>query len=349
MTIHIGIIGYGLSGSVFHAPLIDSVEELQLRAIVSSSADKVHQDYPHTEVIPDVDSLLVKQDIDVVVVTSPNATHYEYAKQAILAGKHVVVEKPFTVTTAEAEDLIGLADQQGVVLSVYQNRRWDGDFLTVQSLLETGMLGRLSLYESHFERYRPQLQNRWKEHQLPGSGILYDLGSHLIDQALTLFGKPESVWADLRMEREGTQIVDYYHLVLGFAGGMRAILHSGSLVKQPGPRFQLHGDQGSFIKFGLDPQEEQLKRGVRPGDHGYGEDQPAGFGQMTTEAGGLTMRSTIETRRGCYEMYYGQLAKAISAGGEVPVPATDALHTMRIIEAAIESSREQRTITLALS
>ncbi|XEC95227.1 oxidoreductase [Paenibacillus tarimensis] len=348
MSIRVGLIGYGLAGSVFHAPLIGAVEGLELKAVVTSSnAAKAAYDFPRAKIMADVQSLFGSSEVDCIVVSSPNATHYDYAKQAILAGKHVVVEKPFTVTSEEAEELVMLAERQGVILTVYQNRRWDNDFLTVRSLLDTGMLGKLSVYESHYDRYRPQVQKRWKEEQLPGSGILYDLGSHLIDQTLVLFGMPETVSADLRLERKGTEIVDYYHLVLGYSNGMRAILHSGSLVRQPGPRFLLHGDKGSYMKFGLDPQEEQLKKGLRPGDIGWAEEPAALHGQLTADAGDLSVRSVIETKRGSYETFYVKLADAIGRGGEVPVPARDARNTIRIIEAAVQSDREQRRITFA--
>jgi scyllo-inositol 2-dehydrogenase (NADP+) len=345
MSINVGLIGYGLSGSVFHAPIIDKVNGLTLKAVVSSNAAKVQQDYPYVEVLPDTDSLLQQKEIDVVVITSPNTTHYEYAKNAILAEKHVVVEKPFTVTSEEADELIALAKKHGVLLTVYQNRRWDNDFLTIRRLLQTNVLGDLSTYEAHFDRFRPDIQNRWREQNLPGSGILYDLGSHLIDQALVLFGMPNTIWADLRTEREGAKAIDYFHLVLGYQH-MRVILHSGSLVRKTGPRFILHGNKGSFIKYGLDPQEDQLKKGVRPGDPGWGEDLPENFGQLTTEMGGLSIQGTIKTLPGRYEVFYESLVEAIHSGNSAPVLAEEARNTIRIIEYAMKSYQEQRTIEI---
>lgn len=343
--INVGLIGYGLSGSVFHAPFIDRVEGLNLKAVVSSNADKVQQDYPGVEVVPDIDHLLKDHQVDVVVISSPNMTHYEFAKKSIEAGKHVVVEKPFTVSSAEADALIALAEKKQVLLTVYQNRRWDNDFLTVKSLLDTQMLGNLSTYEAHFDRYRPKVQQRWREKNLPGSGMLYDLGSHLIDQALHLFGTPATVWADLRAERDGAEAIDYFHIILGYPK-LRAILHSSSLVSKAGPRFVLHGDRGSFVKYGLDPQEEQLKQGIRPGDAGWGQDRPQDHGELSVKLGELALQGKIETLTGRYESYYEGLVQAIRFGTPVPVPAQDARDTIRMIEYAMQSHQEQRTVTV---
>ncbi|CAM2922331.1 oxidoreductase [Paenibacillus sediminis] len=346
MTIHVGIIGFGLSGSVFHAPIIETIKEFSLKTVVSSDANKVHQRYPHVSVVSDVDQLFSDAEIDLVVISSPNVTHYEYARKAIEAGKHVVVEKPFTVTSQEAEQLIALAKQHGVVLTVYQNRRWDNDFLTIQKLISGGTLGRLSVYEAHFDRYRPEVRNRWREKEGPGSGMLYDLGAHLIDQALTLFGKPKTIWADLRAEREGAEAIDYFHLVFGY-DHMRVILHSGSLVRQQGPRFVLHGTKGSYIKFGMDPQEDQLRQGKAPGDLGWGEDKRELYGQLTTEIGGLTVESRVETVPGRYETFYQGVAEAIMIGKTAPVTAEEARDTIRMIEYALQSHQEGRVISVS--
>ncbi len=346
MTIHVGLIGYGMSGAVFHAPLIRHVEGLELSAVVSSQPDKVKRDHPGVEVLSSPEALLARDDISLVVVTTPNTLHYPLAKEAINAGKHVVVEKPFTITSEEAEELIELARRQGVLLSVYHNRRWDNDFLTVRQLVESGCLGDLALYEAHFDRYRPQVRDRWREWDLPGSGTLYDLGSHLIDQALVLFGLPRTVWADLGAQRPGAKAVDYFHLVLDY-GQLKAILHSGSLVRQPGPRFQLHGEKGSFIKYGMDPQEEQLKQGTSPGDPGYGRDREEDFGEITAKLGGLTVTGRVETLPGNYAAYYEAVVEAISSNRPVPVAAEEARDVIRGIECAIRSHREKCTIAFA--
>ena len=343
MTIHVGLIGYGYSGATFHAPLINKVKGLHLKAVTSSSASKVTKDYPHVEVVSDVNSMLSHTEIDVVIITSPNTTHYEYAKQAIAAGKHVVVEKPFTITSIEADELISLAQKKGVLLTVFQNRRWDNDFLTIRELLSTKMLGEISTYEAHFDRFRPKVRDRWREHDIPGSGILYDLGSHLIDQSLTLFGMPNTVWADLRAEREGAEAVDYFHMVLGYKN-MKVILHSGCLAREAGPKFIVHGHLGSFIKYGLDSQEEQLKIGIQPGAEGWGEDSVADYGHLTADIGGITIRGVIETLPGRYITFYESLAQAIELGTPVPVMAEEARDTIRIIEYGIKSHQEQRRI-----
>ncbi len=345
MAVQVGLIGFGLSGSVFHAPLIHWTEGLKLAAVVSSQQDKVHESYPDAKVYQDVESMLQDNDIRIVVISSPNLTHYDYAARALEAGKHVVVEKPFTNSSEEAERLIALAREKNLLLTVYHNRRWDNDFLTITRLLESGVLGSISYYEAHFDRFRPQVTRRWREQDLPGSGMLYDLGSHLIDQALTLFGKPNTVWADLRKERKGGKANDYFHLVLGYSN-LRVVLHAGSLVREQGPRFILHGDRGSFIKHGFDPQEAQLRKGLGPGGEDWGRDAEDQFGKLTTDIGGLPFTGTIETVLGSYEMFYRKLADAVSQGGQAPVPAEDACDVIRIIELAMKSHSLGRVVTL---
>ncbi|KKC48151.1 oxidoreductase [Paenibacillus sp. D9] len=347
MGIRTGLIGYGLSGSVFHAPLIAAEEGLQLTGVVTSQTDKVREDYENVDVYEDVEALL-GSGVEMVVVASPNTLHYEHAKSAILAGKHVVVEKPFTNTVREAEELIQLARDKGVLLSVFHNRRWDNDFLTVRQVLDSGTIGRISVYEAHYDRYSPEVEveTRWRDQPLPGSGILYDLGAHLIDQAVQVLGSPDSIWADLRLDREEAETVDYFHLVLAYPQS-RAILRAGTLVRQAGPRFMVHGDLGSYIKYGLDPQEDQLKAGLRPGDADWGADKEECYGELTTAVGDLTMRTKIDTLPGSYQEYYRGIAEAISGGGKPPVRAEEALEVIRLIEAAHRSARERRVIDLS--
>lgn len=345
MTYHVGLVGFGLSGEVFHAPLIERVEGLELTAIVSSQKERILQKYPHVRVVPDMKSLLVDRQIDVVVIATPNALHYPLAKEALLAGKHVVVEKPFTITTAEADELIALAKRQKVVLTVYHNRRWDGDFLTVKRLLESGVLGRVTLFESHFDRYRPQVRVRWREQEGPGAGSLYDLGSHLLDQSLLLFGQPEAVWADLRKERPGAEAIDSFHLVLQYPQ-MRAVLRAGSLVREETPRLLVHGEKGSFVKYGYDNQEMQLRQGMKPGDAGWGMDPPDRYGLIHTEIGGLVMRGKVETLPGCYETFYEKLEHSLREGEAPPVLPEEARKVMALIEAAMTSQREGAWVRL---
>ncbi|PWK14439.1 oxidoreductase [Tumebacillus permanentifrigoris] len=336
MTIQVGLVGYGLSGSVFHAPILQAVENLHLSTVVSSKPDTVLQDLPDVRVVPTLQDLLDDDEIGLVVITSPNTTHYEYARDAILAGKHVIVEKPFVVTSEEGDALVKLAREQGVLLSVYHNRRFDNDFLTVQELLQTGLLGELLSYEAHFDRWRPQVQVRWREQDVPGSGTLYDLGSHLIDQALVLFGTPRTVFADLKIQREHAETIDSFHVVLNY-DRLRVTLRASALVREAGPRYILHGTKGSFRKFGIDSQENALRAGQAPGDAGWGEDRPEWYGTITTDVGGLTVEGRIPTLRGRYESYYEQVASAILTGSALPVTAAEARDTIRVIELAMQS------------
>jgi scyllo-inositol 2-dehydrogenase (NADP+) len=344
LTINVGLVGYGLSGSVFHAPLIEKVEGLALTTVLSSNPEKVHKDYPNVAVVPTLNRLLDDKNISLVVISTPNDTHYDFTKQAIEAGKHVIVEKPFMIHTADADELIELAHQRNVMLSVYQNRRWDNDFLTIRHLLQTDLLGEVNTYEVHYDRYRPTVNDRWRERPIAGSGTLYDLGSHLIDQALFLFGTPDSVWADVRAQRAGAKTDDYFHLVLGYPQ-QRVILHAGSLVREPGPHFQIHGSRGSFIKYGLDSQEDALKAGKRPGDPGWGEDTEKDYGELTVDAGELTVKGKIKTLTSGYERYYQGIVEALTQGKPAPVAAEDGRNTIQVIEYALQSQKEQRVIT----
>ena len=344
MAIRVGLVGYGMAGSVFHAPLITSVEGLTLATVVSSNAAKVQQDYPDMDVVSTLAELLARDDIELVVIATPNGTHYEFARQALEAGKHVVVDKPFTIHTSEAEELIELAQRKQVVLSTFQNRRWDNDFLTIRALLKTGLLGELSTYEAHYDRFRPVVRNRWREQALPGSGMLYDLGAHLIDQALVLFGTPQTVLADVRAQRPGAVTDDYFHILLTYPQQQMVILHSGSIVRELPPHFQLHGNKGSFIKYGLDSQEDALKAGKRPGDAGWGQDDASQYGTLTTDVGNITIEGKVPTLPGHYEAFYQGIVAAITQGSPAPVNPHDARNTIRIIECALQSSNVLRAI-----
>ena len=344
MAIRVGLVGYGMAGSVFHAPLITSVTGLELAAIVSSNAAKVQQDYPDVNVVPTLDALLTRDDIELAVIATPNGTHYEFARKALEAGKNVVVDKPFAIHTDEAEELIALAKRKHVVLSVFQNRRWDNDFLTIRALLETGLLGELAEYEAHYDRYRPVVRNRWREQALPGSGMLYDLGAHIIDQALVLFGTPQTVWADVRAQRTGAVTDDYFHIMLSYPQRQTVILHSGSIVRELPPHFQLHGSKGSYIKYGLDSQEDALKAGKRPGASDWGRDDASQCGTLTVEVGDITINGKVPTLPGHYEAFYQGMVEAITNGSPAPVNPQDARNTIRVIECASQSSKEQRAI-----
>lgn len=338
--IRTGLIGYGLGGMAFHAPLIDAVPELELAAIVTSRAAVVHERYPEVQVVPDVATLLADPGIALVVVSTPNDTHFPLAKAALEAGKHVVIDKPFANAVAEAEALIELAEARGTLLSVFHNRRWDGDFLTLRTLLDQGRLGEITLYEARWDRFRPGLRDSWHETAGPGGGNLIDLGPHLIDQALTLFGHPDKVAGDIIAQREGSLVDDYFELTLHY-GRMRAILSSASIVPAPRPRFAVHGTKASFVKYGIDPQEAQLRAGGRADDPGHGVEEPAQYGMLVSSDGA---KQPIPSERGDYRRFYSGVAQAIEAQAPSPVPPADALAGLRIIELARESAAAGRSL-----
>jgi predicted dehydrogenase len=342
-TLNVAVIGYGLAGKVFHAPLVASVEGLKLYAIVSSNPAKVRQDFPDLTVLPSLEAALADPNIDLIVVATPNTTHFDFARRALDAGKHVVVDKPFTLTVAEAETLAALARQKGRLLSVFQSRRWDADFLTLRRILASGELGEIVHMESHYDRWRPVVQSRWKEEAGPGSGIWYDLGAHLADQPLQLFGMPEAVFADLAMQRAGAKAVDYFHVLLRYPR-LRVILHGSNLVAEPTRRFEVHGTHASYMKAGMDVQEDQVRRGMRPGDAGWGVDpQP---GTIATWTGGKLQSTVVPNEVGCYPDFYRGVRDAIVSNAPNPVPAEDGVAVMRILEAACRSAAEHREVTL---
>jgi scyllo-inositol 2-dehydrogenase (NADP+) len=342
-VINVGLIGYGLAGSAFHAPLIGSVPQFRLSKVVTSRRDQVAKDLPGVAAVPNIKEVLDDPFIDLLVIASPSAHHFEHATAALLAGKHVVVDKPFATTAREADELIALAESQGLILSVFQNRRWDGDYLTARHCIEQGWVGKVFHYEVHFDRFRPQIKAGWREEPQPGSGILYDLGAHLIDQSLQLFGMPRAVTADIIAQRAGAKVEDYFHLVLDYAP-LRVILHAATLVPHPGPRLTVHGDGGSFLKSGLDGQEDALKQGLRPGDQQWGADQREYYGDLTP-AGGTTRK--VETLRGGYEKYYELLAACLLTGTPPPVDAHDSRNGIVVIEAAQRSAAERRTVDIS--
>jgi predicted dehydrogenase len=344
--INVALSAYGMSGEVFHAPLLTSHPGFQLTKVVERRTNKASTVYPFVEVVRDYEALLQDPSIDLIVVNTPNSLHYEQARKALEAGKHVVVEKPFTVTSQEAKALIAFAQHQNKVLTVFQNRRWDGDFMTVKQVVESNFLGQLVEFEAHYDRYRNYVEaNTWKEETGPGSGILYNLGSHMIDQALVLFGMPESVTADVRVQRPGGKIDDSYDIRMNYAQ-MWVILKSSYLVREPGPRYILHGTQGTFTKYGLDPQEDALKAGNKPTEKNWGADLKPFWGNINTQLQNLHLTGQIETLPGNYLQYYHNVYEAVSAGKPLAVPAEESMQGIRIIEAAMESSRTRQTVVL---
>ncbi|MCB1776622.1 MAG: oxidoreductase [Candidatus Competibacteraceae bacterium] len=344
----VGLIGYGMAGRVFHAPLITALPQLRLSKVVERRGQTVRERYPEVEVVREVAALFEDPEIELIVVATPSSSHFDLARQALLADKHVVVDKPFTLTSAEAQELIDLADQQHKVISAFQNRRWDGDFQTVSQIVKLGSLGRLVEYESHFDRFRNffSSERAWRETAGPGSGVLYDLGSHLIDQALVLFGLPQGVTADIRSQRKAGTADDQFELILDY-GELKVTLKAGLLMRQPGPRFALHGTEGSFVKYGVDPQEEALKGGRSPREPEWGVEPAERWGTLDTQIDHLHFQGKIETVAGCYPAYYENVYRAIRKEAELIVRPEQARDTIRIIELAMQSNAEKRTIACA--
>ena len=318
--IRVGLVGYGLAGATFHAPLIRACPRMALNAVQTS------RDAPGR--VESFDGLLDRSDL--VVIASPNQTHFPLARQALEAGKHVVVDKPFAVTVNDADALIALAAERQRVLTVFQNRRLDGDFLTVRKLLPA--LGDLSLFEANWDRFRPAIKKGWRETAEPGGGVLNDLGSHLIDHALQLFGLPDAIEADVLSQRAEARVDDYFELALLY-GRMRVCLRCSTLIAEPRPRFAVHGSGGSFVKFGIDVQEAQLKAGMNPRDPTFGIDERAGT--FTSPDG---TRMSIPTERGRYLDFYDAVASAILDGGLVPVEPADSRDGLLLIDLARRSS-----------
>jgi len=339
--IDVGLIGFGFAGRTFHAPVISAVEGLRLAAILQRHGAEAQQAYPSARVVRTLDELLAINSIRLTVIATSNTTHFDLAKQCLLAGRNVVVDKPFTTTYAEAAELVKLATEKRRLLSVYQNRRWDGDFVTVQRLLADGKLGRVVLYESHFDRFRPQLKaNAWREKDEPGSGLLFDLGPHLIDQALLLFGAPEAMSADVRIEREGASVDDAFDVVLQYPR-MRALLRAGVLASTPTPRFAIQGTQGGYLKYGLDPQEDALKRGETPTGDSWGYEASERWGTLFSAQGDSFASEKLPTAPGDYRKYYENVRDALLGTAPLAVTPQQALNVMRALELAVESSRRR--------
>ena len=341
----VALVGYGFAGRTFHAPLIRATPDLPMRVVVSRDAAKVHADLGEVEVLSASDQAFQRADVDVVVIATPNDSHAPLATAALHAGKHVVVDKPFAVTVAEARAVAALAEARGLIVSVFQNRRWDSDFLGLQAILAEGVLGDVVHVESHFDRYRPTVRDRWRERAGPGAGLWLDLGPHLVDQALRLFGPPHSIAATLAVQRAGAEVDDWAHAVLDY-GRLRVVLHASLLVAESTPaRFIAHGTKGSWIKHGLDVQEAQLLAGVRPGSVGWGVDPLPG----RLFLGGDAVAKERTVPPGDYRQYYARLRDAVRGTDANPVTATDALAVMTILEAAQTSAREGRVVEISPS
>lgn len=345
-VIQAAIIGYGKSGQNIHAPLIDAADSIVLRAVVKRSGSDRLPDRKEVDVYRDFEEVLNNEAINLVIITTPNHLHFLMTLKALKAGKHVVIDKPFTVTSEESEELIQLAIKQKRVLTVFQNRRWDGDFLTVNKLINEQTVGKLVEFESSFNRFRNELkEDAWKEKDLPGSGVLYDLGPHLIDQALQLFGAPNSLYADIRSQRGGDADdwfeIDFYY------DGFRVKLKAGMLVLDKTPRFVLRGDQGSFVKFWLDPQEQALKEKMDPKSPLWGKENEKKYGTLKKWQSGKVTEEKITTAPGNYPHFYRNAADAILKGTDLSVKPEEAMEVIRLIELSEKSFEKGCKIQVA--
>jgi scyllo-inositol 2-dehydrogenase (NADP+) len=344
-----GLIGFGNSGQTFFAPFIAADPGFNLAKISTSDnsrAELAESIYPNAEIVGSADDIINDPSIDLVLVGTPNTSHFDLAQKALLAGKHVLVEKPFTVTSAEADELIALAKKQNRVLSVHHNRRFDSGHNTVKKVLASGILGTVVEMEVHYDRYRLGLRPQaWREKPLPGSGIFYDLGAHLIDASLELFGKPTEITCVMTTQRPGgLEVEDNFELILWYPG-LKVTLKGGMLVKEPGPVYTIYGYNGTFIKYGMDVQEEALKAGHKPSEAGWGVEPESIWGHVTYDKDGKTVTETIPSEPGRYQDLFRNVYEAIVEGKELIVQPEQARTTIRIIELAFQSSREKRTIS----
>ena len=341
-----GLASYGMSGSLFHAPFISINLGFELKFIVERSKNNAKERYPDVKILRSFDELIAEPEIELVVVNTPDVTHYEYVKKALLAGKNVVVEKPFVFTVEEGNELISLAEEKSLTLCVYQNRRWDGDFLTIKKILESGALGRVVEFSSSYQRYRNYIQpGTWKEKADSRVGITYNLGSHMADQVLTLFGMPEAVYADIDKLRDGSIVDDYYNMQLIYPG-LKASIKASYLVREETPRYCIHGTEGSFIKYGIDPQEEMLKAGVSPSLPGWGREEESLWGTINTNMNGMHFRGKIETVNGNYGSFYDEVYEAMRNGKLPSTAASNVISVIKVLETAFESVNERKAVFL---
>jgi predicted dehydrogenase len=341
-----GICSFGMSGKLFHAPFIEAHRGYELSGVVERNLSASRQLYPVSRLYRSVDELCEDPDIELVVVNTPTHLHYEQGKKAIASGKHVIIEKPFTVTVAESVQLAAMAKERGVFLSVYQNRRYDGDYLAVKAVIDKEMLGELREVEIRFDRFRPLFGGKQhKEGNLPGSGVLYDLSPHLVDQAIQLFEWPEAIYADLMQMRDDVEAPDYFELLL-YYDKMRVRLKASCIARESTYAYILHGMKGSFLQQRSDLQEQQLLAGTRPTPEPWCISPETPDGILHTEMNGKTWREETRSSPGNYMGYYDDVYRSLTEGAANPVPAEQAILNMKIIEAALESARENRIIFL---
>jgi scyllo-inositol 2-dehydrogenase (NADP+) len=345
--IDVGLIGYGLAGRSFHAPVISAVPGLRLAAILERTGNDAAGKYPDVRIVRTLDELLAIKEIRLIVIATPNDSHFPLAQQCFAAGRDVLVDKPFTTTLKEAIALVEFAKQQGRLLTVYQNRRYDGDFQAIVQLVTSGELGRIVRFESNYDRFRPQLRpTAWRERSGPGTGIFFDLAPHLIDHALLLFGMPAALTADIRTEREGAVADDAFDLAFHYPRGLRTDLRSSILAAATRPRFILHGTQGAFVKQSFDPQESNLRRGYIPSDTAWGAEPQENWGLLTLSENGTLTERRVPSANCDYRDFYANLRDAVLGKAKLAVSPDWALDVMRLLELARQSSQERRTVSV---
>jgi scyllo-inositol 2-dehydrogenase (NADP+) len=343
-SINTALLSYGMSGEIFHAPFLSIHSGFQLKKVVERSKQKITQRYPQVVSVKDKSEVLSDPSIELVIVNTPNETHYSFVKEALNADKHVIVEKPFTVTSAEAEELITLANKKNKILTVFQSRRFDGDFKTLQQIVKEGLVGKIVEAEIHYDRFRNYIEaNTWKEEAKPGTGILYNLGSHMLDQVLILFGKPNEVDARIGIQRSGGAVDDFYDIRLAY-NNLLVIVKSSYLVREQGPRYTIHGVQGSFVKYGIDPQEQDLKDGKLPNMEGWGKEDEQWWGKVNTSIDGVHIEKKIETLPGNYMEFYTNVYDAIRHKAPLSVKPEEAKEVIRLIEVCYESNKLKKVI-----
>jgi scyllo-inositol 2-dehydrogenase (NADP+) len=343
--LNVGIVGFGLSGQVFHAPFIDCNPGFNLHTIVTTG-NLAAQKYRSAHITSSFEELLSNPEIDLVIICTPNILHYSHACAVLKAGKHVIVEKPFTVNSIEAQSLIAISNETGNRMFPFHNRRWDSDFLTLKHIIAEGYLGKVVEYESRFDRFTPEISRAaWRYQQEAGGGTLFDLGIHLIDQAVSIFGAPDGVFYRLFNQRKGSVTDDSFDLKLIYPD-LNVTLKASVFAKEPGPRFQVHGTSGSFVKYGLDTQEALLRKGKKPGSKGFGIEPIKQRGILNTESFGKIFRGRYETFAGNYMAFFDNVYSAIVSNADLIVKPQDALLNIRIIEAARKSDNEKRIIQL---
>lgn len=342
----VALASFGMSGKVFHGPLLKVNPNFRVKLVLERSKELSKALLPDATIVKSYDDILTDTEVELVVVNTPDRLHYTMVKQALEAGKHVVVEKPATLRSAELQELIELAQAKGLVFTVFQNRRWDGDFRTVQKVIKEAKFGRLVEFESHYDRYRTEITpDSWKEEGDEYCGVLYNLGAHMVDQAYVLFGKPQTVTAHLKTVRTGGKVADYYDIRLDYEG-FSALLKSSYLVMDPGPRYTINGEYGTFKKWGSDGQEELLQAGNLPKGDDWGKEETDWWGTLVYTENDEQVEELVETLPGDYRIFYDKLFEAIRNNKALPVNPAEALEVLKILEACLFSNKQRQTVCL---